>query len=244
LYIIYIAPIVSPSHPLPTTLKAIARGFFVLFHMHMQSPSWGFSSWPVSLIAFGHLVRQHIMVGAHGGELLTSHSQEANWREEEGLESPNPLQGHTCNGLTSFCRKGTPPKGSTTSIKWAQLLSLLERGCWEVLQAQGTATDKVGWVQQSEWEGILSLHDQDVQFSVTFTVHMWPVMASLRLSYSLYVPVFLPSQHPPHLLHTPWLVSSLGSPACISSVHLQINEFPCHQWLQLYLPLSPVLFIE
>jgi hypothetical protein len=32
-YIIYIAPIVSPSHPLPTPLKAIARGFLVLFHI-------------------------------------------------------------------------------------------------------------------------------------------------------------------------------------------------------------------
>jgi hypothetical protein len=28
LYIIYIAPIVSPPHPLPNPLKAIASGFF------------------------------------------------------------------------------------------------------------------------------------------------------------------------------------------------------------------------
>jgi hypothetical protein len=33
LYIIYIAPIDSPPHPLFTPLKAIARGFLVLFHI-------------------------------------------------------------------------------------------------------------------------------------------------------------------------------------------------------------------
>jgi hypothetical protein len=32
LYLSYIAPIISLNH-LPTTLKAIARGFFVLFHI-------------------------------------------------------------------------------------------------------------------------------------------------------------------------------------------------------------------
>jgi hypothetical protein len=33
LYISYIALIVSPPQPPPLSLKAIARGFFVLFHM-------------------------------------------------------------------------------------------------------------------------------------------------------------------------------------------------------------------
>jgi hypothetical protein len=33
LYIIYIAPIATPPNPLPTPLKAIARGFLVLFHI-------------------------------------------------------------------------------------------------------------------------------------------------------------------------------------------------------------------
>jgi hypothetical protein len=38
LYINYIAPIVSSSQPLPTLLKAIARDFFVLFHVGICSP--------------------------------------------------------------------------------------------------------------------------------------------------------------------------------------------------------------
>jgi hypothetical protein len=33
LYIGYIAPIVSPPHPLPAPLKMIARGFFVPFRI-------------------------------------------------------------------------------------------------------------------------------------------------------------------------------------------------------------------
>jgi hypothetical protein len=39
LHIIYISPIFSPSQPLPTILKAIARGFLVLFHTGIWSPS-------------------------------------------------------------------------------------------------------------------------------------------------------------------------------------------------------------
>jgi hypothetical protein len=38
LYISYIAPIVSSPHPLLASLKAIARGFFVLFHTGEWSP--------------------------------------------------------------------------------------------------------------------------------------------------------------------------------------------------------------
>jgi hypothetical protein len=38
LYIIYMAPIVSPPLPFPTPLKAIARGFLVLFHIGIWSP--------------------------------------------------------------------------------------------------------------------------------------------------------------------------------------------------------------
>jgi hypothetical protein len=38
LYTIYIAPIVSPSQPHPNPLKAIARGFLVLFHIGIWSP--------------------------------------------------------------------------------------------------------------------------------------------------------------------------------------------------------------
>jgi hypothetical protein len=37
LYIIYIAPILSPAQPLPTPLKAIARGFLVLLN-YIPSP--------------------------------------------------------------------------------------------------------------------------------------------------------------------------------------------------------------
>jgi hypothetical protein len=33
LYIVYIAPIISPLNPLSAPLKAIARGFLVLFHV-------------------------------------------------------------------------------------------------------------------------------------------------------------------------------------------------------------------
>jgi hypothetical protein len=39
LYISYITPIVSSPQPLSTPLKAIARGFFVLFHIGIWSPS-------------------------------------------------------------------------------------------------------------------------------------------------------------------------------------------------------------
>jgi hypothetical protein len=39
LYIISIAPITSPTQPPPTPLKAIARGFLVLFHIGIWSPS-------------------------------------------------------------------------------------------------------------------------------------------------------------------------------------------------------------
>jgi hypothetical protein len=39
LYIIYIVPIVLPLSLLPTSLKAIARGFRVLFHIGIWSPS-------------------------------------------------------------------------------------------------------------------------------------------------------------------------------------------------------------
>jgi hypothetical protein len=33
LYVGYVAPIISPSQPLPNPLKAIGRGFLVLFHI-------------------------------------------------------------------------------------------------------------------------------------------------------------------------------------------------------------------
>jgi hypothetical protein len=39
LYIIYIVPIILPLNPLPTLLTAIARGFLILFHIGIWSPS-------------------------------------------------------------------------------------------------------------------------------------------------------------------------------------------------------------
>jgi hypothetical protein len=65
----------------------------------------GFSLWVVGHDDLGPLVRQHIMAGAPGGRN----------RERRGLESQNPLQGHTLSDLTSSTRsQSTKRKGSTS----------------------------------------------------------------------------------------------------------------------------------
>jgi hypothetical protein len=52
-YIIYVAPITSPHQPpSPPHLRAIARGFFVLFYMGMWSPSTIYAT----VISFIHLL--------------------------------------------------------------------------------------------------------------------------------------------------------------------------------------------
>jgi hypothetical protein len=55
LYIIYISPWSLPISPLPTLLKAIARGILVLFHLGIWSPSTIYS-YVISFLTSTHMV--------------------------------------------------------------------------------------------------------------------------------------------------------------------------------------------